>query len=65
MPVFAGADLFGTLTVYVADSALSDEKVDAVGLLAQEVGLLIARSATAVTRSQLRTASRSPMAAVS
>jgi hypothetical protein len=65
LPVFAGADLFGALTVYVADPALSDERVDAAGLLGQEVGLLIARSANAVMRWYLRAAIRSSMAAVS
>jgi len=58
VPVFVRADLFGVLTVYAADAALSDETVAAVGLLAQEVALLIARGGAPLTHSQLRTATR-------
>jgi putative nucleotidyltransferase with HDIG domain len=43
VPVFSQADLFGVLTVYFPDPACAEETVAAVGLLAQEVGLVIAR----------------------
>jgi GAF domain-containing protein len=43
VPVFVCADLFGVLTVYFTDAALSEEVVAVVGLLAQEIGLSIAR----------------------
>jgi putative nucleotidyltransferase with HDIG domain len=64
MPVFVGADLFGVLTVYVADAPLSDEAITGVGLLAQEVGLLIARGGLPV-HSRFHPAARVPFAAVS
>jgi putative nucleotidyltransferase with HDIG domain len=54
VPVFVRADLFGVLTVYVADAAISDEGIDAVGLLAQEVGLLIARGRSAAAQPRVR-----------
>jgi len=63
--VFVGADLFGVLTVYVADNGISDDRIAAVGLLAQEVGLLIARRAAPVTPSQVPPARRLSIAAVS
>ncbi|HEV3060054.1 MAG TPA: HD domain-containing phosphohydrolase [Vicinamibacterales bacterium] len=65
VPVFVGADLFGVLTVYVADNGISDDRIAAVGLLAQEVGLLIARRAAPVTPSQVPPARRLSIAAVS
>ena len=65
VPVFVRADLLGVLTVYFTDSALSDEAVAVVGLLAQEVGLSIARGALPVRHSHLRPAARLPIAAVS
>jgi hypothetical protein len=43
VPVFVGANLFGVLTMYVADATLSEQQADALGVLAQEVGLSIAR----------------------
>jgi putative nucleotidyltransferase with HDIG domain len=46
MPVFNCADLFGVLTVYVGGNP-SEATVHAAGLLAQEVGLLVARDAAA------------------
>jgi putative nucleotidyltransferase with HDIG domain len=64
VPVFVRADLFGVLTVYVTDAALSDDAVAAIGLVAQEVGLLIARG-TPGAHSQIRAATRLSIAAVS
>jgi putative nucleotidyltransferase with HDIG domain len=43
VPVFMRADLFGVLTAYWRGSRRLDGDVDALGLLAQEVGLLISR----------------------
>jgi putative nucleotidyltransferase with HDIG domain len=43
VPVFVGANLFGVLTMYVADATLTEQHADALGVLAQEVGLSIAR----------------------
>jgi GAF domain-containing protein len=43
-PVFTGGDLFGVLTVYGTQAAgFSESAVVAVGLLAQEVGLMMAQ----------------------
>jgi putative nucleotidyltransferase with HDIG domain len=65
VPVFVRVDLFGVLTLYSTDAALSDEIVAATGLIAQEVGLLIARGAAPFTHSPLRPAKRLSIAAVS
>jgi putative nucleotidyltransferase with HDIG domain len=44
-PVFARGDLFGVLSVYGTQAAgLSENAVGVVGMLAQEVGLMIARA---------------------
>ena len=43
VPVFVREDLFGVLTVYLKAHAVADEDVSEVGLLAQEVGLMMAR----------------------
>ena len=43
VPVFVRADLFGVLTVYFADRRAAEEAIADVALLAQEVGLAIAR----------------------
>jgi putative nucleotidyltransferase with HDIG domain len=43
LPVFRRADLFGVLTAYWTPSRRLDGDVDALGLLAQEIGLQIAR----------------------
>jgi len=43
VPVFMRADLFGVLTAYWPASRRMDGDVDALGLLAQEIGLLISR----------------------
>jgi putative nucleotidyltransferase with HDIG domain len=43
VPVFARAELYGVITAYVADPMIPDQTVDAVGVLAQEIGLCIAR----------------------
>jgi len=42
VPVFVRAELYGVLTVYLAEPSTADDTVSAVGLLAQEVGLAIA-----------------------
>src|SRR5262249_31122366 len=61
-PVLVRADLFGVVSVYAgADTPMSDERVADVGLLAQEVGLAIARGA-APFHLHLRSAAR-PVAA--
>jgi putative nucleotidyltransferase with HDIG domain len=65
VPVFVRADLFGVFTVYVRDAALSHDSVDAVALLAQEIGLLIARGGAPISYSQYRRADRPSIAAVS
>ena len=65
VPVFVRADLFGVLTVYAIDAALSDDAVAAIGLLAQEIGLLIARGGSSLTHSQQRMATRLSIAAAS
>jgi putative nucleotidyltransferase with HDIG domain len=64
VPVFVRADLFGVLTVYTVDTTLADETVNAVGLLAQEVGLLLAHGALP-TQSTFRVITRPTIAAVS
>ena len=44
-PIFMGAELFGVLTVYGTQAAgFSDETIASVGMLAQEIGLAIARA---------------------
>jgi putative nucleotidyltransferase with HDIG domain len=43
VPVFMRADLFGVITAYWPASSRLDGDVDALGLLAQEIGLLISR----------------------
>jgi putative nucleotidyltransferase with HDIG domain len=43
VPVFARADLYGVLTGYWTGPRRQDGDVDALGVLAQEIGLLIAR----------------------
>ena len=43
VPVFVRADLFGVLTVYFTDRGATEEAIADVALLAQEVGLAIAR----------------------
>jgi putative nucleotidyltransferase with HDIG domain len=65
VPVFVRADLFGVLTVYVRDAALSDDGVDAVALLAQEIGLLMAGGRTPLSYSSYRRADHRFIAAVS
>ena len=65
VPVFAGAGLFGVLTVYVTHATASEEKVDAIALLGQELELLMAPGATAPPYSQYRRTSRPPIVAVS
>jgi putative nucleotidyltransferase with HDIG domain len=64
VPVFVRAELFGVLTVYAADPTSADETVGAVGLLAQEVGLLLAHGGL-LTQSTFRTITRPTIAAVS
>ena len=63
VPLLARADLFGVLTVYVTDKVMSDDDVADVGLLAQEVGLSIARGSS-LLHLQSRSA-RPPIAAAS
>ncbi len=53
LPVFSRTELFGVLTVYLPQSGLGDEKTEQIGLLAQEVGVILAREA-ADTPSALR-----------
>ncbi|HZT75368.1 MAG TPA: HD domain-containing phosphohydrolase [Vicinamibacterales bacterium] len=65
LPVISRADLFGVLTVYAADADLLDDSVDAIGLLAQEVGLIIARHAAASAHSSWRESVRPVIAAAS
>jgi hypothetical protein len=65
VPVFVRADLFGVLTVYFKDTTLSDEAVASVGLLAQEVGLSIARDGVLVAERPVRTEARLSVAAAS
>jgi putative nucleotidyltransferase with HDIG domain len=43
VPVFARADLYGVLTAYWTGPRRQDGDVDALGVLAQEIGLLISR----------------------
>jgi putative nucleotidyltransferase with HDIG domain len=47
VPVFVRADLFGVLTAYRGEATECARTVEAVGLLAQEVGLTIARESAA------------------
>ena len=63
-PVFVRSELFGALTVYISEPAVSDETAADVGLLAQEVGLAIARGATPL-HLHVRPAARTPVAAAS
>jgi putative nucleotidyltransferase with HDIG domain len=63
-PVFVRSELFGALTVYIAEPSTSDEMAAEVGLLAQEIGLAIARGATP-PQLHLRAAGRTPVAAAS
>jgi putative nucleotidyltransferase with HDIG domain len=65
IPVFVRGDLFGVLTLYAADAAFSDDLVGAVGLIAQEVGLVIARDDAPAAQLQFRAAARLSIAAVS
>jgi putative nucleotidyltransferase with HDIG domain len=65
VPIFVRADLFAVLTVYFTEATLSDEAVEVVGLLAQEVGLSIARGALPVSHSHFRPAAWLSIAAVS
>jgi hypothetical protein len=65
VPVFSHADLFGVLTVYLADTAWSDPRVAAIGLLAQEVGLLISRGAAPSVALRSLSARRLSIAAAS
>src|SRR5262249_20982451 len=44
VPLLVRGELFGVLTIYVTDTAMSDDDVADAGLLAQEVGLSIARA---------------------
>jgi putative nucleotidyltransferase with HDIG domain len=64
VPVFVRADLFGVLTVYFTHDA-TDETIAEVGLLAQEVGLALARAAAAPSSWTLRSGARPPIAAAS
>ena len=63
-PVFVRSELFGALTVYISEPTMSDETAAEVGLLAQEVGLAIARGATPL-QLHVRAAGRPPVAAAS
>jgi putative nucleotidyltransferase with HDIG domain len=63
VPVFVRADLFGVLTVYVTAPTVDDATIDTLGLLAQEVGLTIAKGAAA--QSQAARGRRLSIAAVS
>jgi putative nucleotidyltransferase with HDIG domain len=65
VPVFVGAELFGVLTMYVSDASLTEDSVDALGLLAQEVGLSIAHGHGGAMHPWLRFTSDTPMTAVS
>jgi hypothetical protein len=65
VPVFVRADLFGVLTVYFTDASLPDDAVEIVGLLAQEVGILIARAAVPVSSAHVRPAARLSIAVAS
>jgi putative nucleotidyltransferase with HDIG domain len=64
VPVFVGADVFGVLTMYV-DTPLSDHHVNALGVLAQEVGLSIARAESPLGRTNFRLSAPVPIAAAS
>jgi len=46
VPVFAKLEMFGVLTMYFDDAAVVESAAPSVGLLAQEIGLAIARDAT-------------------
>jgi putative nucleotidyltransferase with HDIG domain len=64
VPVFVRTDLFGVLTVYSGATAMSDDMIAEAGLLAQEVGVSIARGA-ASPQAYSRSAARPVIAAVS
>jgi putative nucleotidyltransferase with HDIG domain len=64
VPVFVRTDLFGVLTVYSPAAAMSDEMIAEAGLLAQEVGVSIARGA-ASPQIYSRSSARPVIAAVS
>ena len=65
-PVFARGDLFGVLTVYGTQAAgFSEHAVAAVGILAQEVGLMIARAEAECDDSTKLVVARGLLAAVS
>jgi putative nucleotidyltransferase with HDIG domain len=49
VPVFIRADLFGVLTAYWSGSQRPDSDVDALGLIALEIGLLISRGPSTLT----------------
>jgi len=49
VPVFIRADLFGVLTAYWSGSQRPESDVDALGLIALEIGLLISRGPSTLT----------------
>ena len=64
-PIFTSAELFGVLTVYGTQAAgFSDETIASVGMLAQEIGLAIARGDADGDETRL-VVRRPPIAAVS
>jgi putative nucleotidyltransferase with HDIG domain len=65
LPVFNRAELFGVLTLYTTEDDLLDTTVDATGLLAQEVGLLLAREEMAVGNRSLASSPPFQIAAAS
>jgi putative nucleotidyltransferase with HDIG domain len=65
VPVFVRADLFGVLTVYFTNETLPDEAIEIVGLLAQEVGMVIARGAVPASSSHVRPTARLSIAVAS
>jgi putative nucleotidyltransferase with HDIG domain len=64
VPVFVRADLFGVLTVYLSEPAVPEETVDDIGLLAQEIGVSIARG-EAPGHARTRSATRITIAVAS
>ena len=65
-PVFARGDLFGVLTVYGTQAAgFPENTVAAIGMLAQEIGLLIARAAADTEGTTFKVAGGRSMAAAS
>jgi len=56
VPVFRCAELFGVLSVYTPETGLTGDMTDAIGLLAQEVGVLLAHDSSLRAKPRLSAA---------